>query len=66
MSREKAIHPKSTSPDDLTKTTNRGSVELSEEQLNQATGGATGGNENPTESVSLNFNKIEWKYNQQK
>jgi len=62
MSREKAIDPKSTSPDDLTKTTNKGSVELSEEQLNQATGGS--GGDNPTESVSLNFNKVEWTYNQ--
>ena len=39
MSTDEASDPKSTSPDDLTKTTNRGSVQLTEEELSKASGG---------------------------
>lgn len=51
--------PKISSADDLTKTTNKGDVELSEEELKRVSAGS------PTESLSLNFTKIAWKYNQQ-
>ncbi len=42
------------SADDLAKTTKSGDVELSEEELKRVAGG--------TESLSLNFTKIEYKY----
>ena len=42
MSTDKASDPKSTSPDDLTKTTSRGSVQLTEEELSKASGGDKG------------------------
>jgi bacteriocin-like protein len=47
--------------------------ELSDQDLNQVTGGSTGGNEvapaqtqTPKESVTLPYGKIEWKYTDQK
>ena len=40
MAQDKAIDPKGNSPDDLTKTSNKGNVELSEEELKKASGGA--------------------------
>jgi len=40
MNQDKPIDPKGTSPDDLTKTTKKGNVELSEEELKKASGGA--------------------------
>ena len=43
------------SADDLTKTTNKGDVELSEEELKRVSGG----------SLSLNFAKVQIKYNEQ-
>jgi hypothetical protein len=39
MSDNKAIDPKTTSADDLTKTTSEGNVELTEEELRHAAGG---------------------------
>jgi len=42
MNQDKAIDPKGASPDDLTKTTNKGGIELTEEELKKASGGAMG------------------------
>ena len=39
MSQDKEIDPKGASPEDLTKTTNKGSIELTEEELRKASGG---------------------------
>ena len=72
MADDKTIDPKGSSPDDLTKTSNKANVELSEEELKKASGGAVdaylkfGGTsgESSTESstkisdVTLNFSKI--------
>lgn len=43
MSDNKAIDPKTTSADDLTKTTPEGNVELTEEELRHAAGGYKAG-----------------------
>lgn len=40
MSEDKAIDPKSTSPDQLAQTEKKGSIELSEEELQKASGGS--------------------------
>jgi len=47
----KAKDPKVSSADDLTKTSKKGDVELTEEELNRASGG-----------LSLNYTNIEYKY----
>jgi bacteriocin-like protein len=44
--------PKITSADDLTKTTNKGDVELSEEELKRVSGG----------NITLNFSKVKVDY----
>jgi hypothetical protein len=54
--------PKISSADDLAKTTNKSDVELSEEELKRVSAGTpSSGGDRPTESLSLNFAKIEWK-----
>jgi hypothetical protein len=45
-------------PDKESEVTPKGAVEVSEEELDQAAGGASGG-DLPSESLSLNFSKIE-------
>jgi hypothetical protein len=40
MSEDKSIDPKGTSPDDPTKRTKKGNVELTEEEMKKASGGA--------------------------
>ena len=47
--------PQISSADDLTKTTKKGDVELSEEELKRVSGGIT-------ENISLNFVKIKVEY----
>jgi len=47
------------SADDLTKTTKAGDVELSEEELKRVAGGTPPKSDKPTESLSLNFTKIQ-------
>jgi hypothetical protein len=39
MSPDKPIKPKGTTPDDLTKTTKKGNVQLNEEELRKVAGG---------------------------
>jgi type VI protein secretion system component Hcp len=58
MNRNHEFNPKSMSSYDPT---NAADVELTDEELSQAAGGA----DRPTESLSLNFTKIEHKYNSQ-
>jgi hypothetical protein len=48
------------SADDLTKTANKGDVELSEEELKRVSGGTPPKNETPTENLSLNYTKVEF------
>ena len=50
---------KISSADDLTKTTNKGDVELSEEELKRVSGGTPPKSDKPTENLSLNFTKIQ-------
>jgi len=47
------------SADDLTKTTNKGDVELGEEELKRVSGGTPPKSDKSTESLSLNFTKIQ-------
>ena len=42
--------------------TPKGAVEVDEEKLDQAAGGMSSGGDLPTESVSLNYSKIEFDY----
>jgi hypothetical protein len=63
MSKDK---PKRAKPDSLVKPGNAGQIELSESDLKKVTGGgtatankATTSSTSPTESLSLNFTKVE-------
>jgi hypothetical protein len=57
--------PQISSTDDLTKTTKSGDVELGEEELKRVSAGTpSSGGDRPTESLSLNFTKIAWKYSE--
>ena len=46
-------------PDKETAVTPKGAVEVDEKDLDQAQGGMSSGGDLPTESVSLNYTKIE-------
>ena len=47
------------STDDLTKTTNKSDVELSEEELKRVSGGTPPKSDKPTENLSLSFTKMQ-------
>jgi bacteriocin-like protein len=47
------------STDDLVKTTKSGDVEMTEEELKRVSGGTPPKSDTPTESLSLNFVKVQ-------
>jgi hypothetical protein len=49
-------------PNKETKVTPKGAVEMDEKDLDRAEGGASTGDDAPTESISLNFAKAEIDY----
>ena len=48
------------SADDLSKTAKSGDVEMTEEELKRVSGGTPPKNETPTETLSLNYTKVQW------
>ena len=54
---------KSTGPDKLVKPSKKTEIELSESELSRVSGGDTNkASSGPSESLSLNFTKVEYKY----